>query len=117
MTPLQRAALASLPLTEATVESFYDGTRSGTAEQCLRALCVSHERLRAELQGAEALLADGERDQARLTLVLALTDTGSDVFREAFPVAPVCWSDHERANVAGWRVVDKIRQVLLGGDA
>lgn len=60
MTPLQRKALAGVALSEPTVESFYDGSRSGTAEQCLKALCVSHERLRAELRGAEALLTERE---------------------------------------------------------
>jgi hypothetical protein len=34
MKALQRKALAMMPLTEETVQSFYDGTRSGTAEQC-----------------------------------------------------------------------------------
>jgi len=58
MTPLQRKALACSPLTRETVESFYDGSHAGTAEQCLKALCASHERLRMELEGAEVLLAE-----------------------------------------------------------
>lgn len=40
------------PLTYETVRCFWDGTRSGTAEECLKALCISHERLRAELARA-----------------------------------------------------------------
>jgi len=60
VTHLQRRALAITPLSAETVQSFYDGTRSGTAEQCLKSLCESHERLRAELQGAEVLLKDAE---------------------------------------------------------
>lgn len=46
MTKLIRAALTHVPLTYETVESFYDGMRTDTAEQCLKALCESHERLR-----------------------------------------------------------------------
>ena len=60
MTQLQTAACEHEPLSYATVESFYDGTRSGTAEQCLKALCESHERLRIERDGAERL-SDEER--------------------------------------------------------
>lgn len=52
MTSLEIEALKHVPLTKETVQSFYDGSRSGTAEQCLKALCKSHERLRAELEGA-----------------------------------------------------------------
>lgn len=71
MTPLQRKALASLALSQATVESFYDGTRSGTAEQCLKALCISHERLRAEVQGAEILLSEEPGKAAIRSLLIA----------------------------------------------
>lgn len=71
MTNLQKSALASLPLTAATIESFWDGSRSGTAEQCLRALCISHERLRAELQGAEVLLAEEPGKAAVRSLLTA----------------------------------------------
>ncbi len=64
---LNRRALANVPLTKETVQSFWDGTRSGTPEQCLLALCISHERLRMELAGAEKLLAEGRwADQDRL---------------------------------------------------
>lgn len=61
MTDLQRRSLRYVPLTKETVQSFYDGTHSGTEKECLRALCESHERLRAELEGAEILLADHSR--------------------------------------------------------
>jgi hypothetical protein len=71
MTDLQRQALATVPLSAATVESFYDGSHSGTEKQCLRALCKSHERLRAELEGAELLLKeDEERRKSALALIL-----------------------------------------------
>jgi hypothetical protein len=106
MTPLQSRALGRLPLSEATVESFYDGTRSGTAEQCLKALCESHERLRAELEGAEVLYLDVTKDlnaaqadflrlNARVEEALRLTQNKPD-------------------DLPGWRVVELIREALLG---
>jgi hypothetical protein len=55
---IQSNALACVALSKGTVESFYDGSHSATPKQCLHALCESHERLRAELQGAESLLAE-----------------------------------------------------------
>jgi hypothetical protein len=66
-----RNALGRLPFTKETVESFYDGTHSGTVLECLRALCESHERLRAELQGAELIRAQLE---AKLTNALDLVE-------------------------------------------
>lgn len=64
-------------MTAATVESLYDGTHSGTPEQCLRALCESHERLRAELQGAEALLYEEAGKSALRNLLTAAKETCS----------------------------------------
>lgn len=62
MTDLTRRALATVPLSCETVEDFFDGSASGSTKECLRALCISHERLRSELQGAEILIAeDSER--------------------------------------------------------
>ncbi len=110
MTRLTRNALARLPLTKEAVESFYDGTRSGTAEECLHALCESHERLRAELQGAEAVWTDLE---AKLAKALAMTDTGSTEFRKAFPPRSAGEAVTPREIIAGWRVVEKIREMLL----
>lgn len=96
MTLLQRNALASVPLTEATVQSFYDGSRSGTAEQCLRALCESHERLRAELQGAELLLAENQK----------LGDVVKQVHAEH--ADDLCWMDIDRIfAAAGLPVPDR----------
>lgn len=63
---LQERALARLPLSAATIQSFYDGSRSGTAEQCLKACCESHERLRAECDGLAILLAEAEKRIAEL---------------------------------------------------
>jgi hypothetical protein len=110
MTGLKRNALLRLPLSENTVESFYDGSRSGTAEQRLHALCESHERLRAELQGTELMMADLE---AKLAKALALTDTGSTEFRQAFPPRSAGEAITPREIIAGWRVVEKIREILL----
>jgi hypothetical protein len=64
MNQLHRNAMVMMPLTEETVLSFYDGSRSGTPEQCLKALCESHERLRAELQGSTALVDAAEAELA-----------------------------------------------------
>lgn len=61
MTELHRKALARLALSEQAVQSLYDGTYSDAAGRRLRDLCESHERLRAELKGAELLLAENER--------------------------------------------------------
>ena len=57
MTQLRRRALARLALTEAEVERLYTTTAFGG---CWANLCESHARLRAELAGAEMLLADRE---------------------------------------------------------
>lgn len=63
MTQLDRAALAAVPLTVAEVESIY-GTYSPRIEaasrliQAIRLLCVSHERLRRELQATTELLTN-----------------------------------------------------------
>ena len=73
MTDLKRKAIGRLPLTYATVESFYDGSRSGTAEQCLKALCKSHERLRAELDGVTILL---EECDAKLQMAQSIASNG-----------------------------------------
>ncbi len=78
MTILEKAALASLPLSYATVESFYDGSRSGTAEQCLKALCVSHERQRMDQEGLETLRVE---DQRRLTAAQEIADQLADALR------------------------------------
>ena len=66
MTTLQRRALARLPLPEAAVEAMYD--RAEPTDLRLRDLAESHERLRAELAGAEVLLADREAEVKRLRL-------------------------------------------------
>lgn len=113
MTPLQRQSLTMMPLTEETVQSFYDGSRSGTAEQCLHALCESHEQLRAKLAVCKFLLAKEisaecrESLESKIAAALALTDTGSEDFLRTFP------EDENSGGVEGWRVVEKIREVLL----
>ncbi len=116
MNALQRKALVTVPLSSQTVESFWDGSHSGTPEQCLRALCASHERLRAELEGAEALLKEPDPEIARLKVklaaALALTDTGSREFIAAFPPKCVGAAFFPKEIVPGWRVVEKIREVL-----
>ena len=49
-----------------------------------------------------------ERLTTKLTRIIALTDTGSNEYRDAF--------DPERVGErpSGWRVVEKIRETILG---
>lgn len=64
MTPPQRKALASISLPEGIVSDIYDHARLMTRDKAieeLQRLCVSHERLRAELLGAEALIQETGR--------------------------------------------------------
>lgn len=63
MTPLTRRALARLALTTAEVERLYKLPVHPAADThaAVKALCESHERLRAELDGAAAMLATLER--------------------------------------------------------
>ena len=89
MHELKRKALATVPLTFATVEDFWDGSRSGTAEQCLKALCVSHERLRAELEGAEIMLFE-EPGKAALRSLLTACKEAIAVLRSLNDYERVC---------------------------
>jgi hypothetical protein len=59
--PLQRDCLNCLPLTQGVVEWWFDGRDVKTSERMqIARLCRSHERLRAELAGAEAVIARRE---------------------------------------------------------
>ena len=51
--------------------------------------------------------------ERRIALALALTDTGSEEFRKAFPPRSAGESLNPREMVSGWRVVEKIREALL----
>ena len=53
--------------------------------------------------------------QRRLERAILLTDTGSDEFKKAFPPKSAGDSYFPRGAVTGWRVVEKIREVLLDG--
>ncbi len=63
MTPLERKSLGTVPMTKAAVESFYDVLCRSETETAVRVrkLCISHERLRAELEGAEALIEEDSK--------------------------------------------------------
>jgi len=71
-TDLQRKALARLPYTEAEAENLYRGVGNATWPPSsgwpalIREILASHERLRAELNGATTLLAEAEAEIARL---------------------------------------------------
>ena len=55
-----------------------------------------------------------EKADARIKAALALTDTGSDAFRATFPARSAGDVYDRRKVVPGWRVVEKIREVLMG---
>jgi hypothetical protein len=59
MSTLSTRALGNVPLTVETVEDIYARRYTGTVTPALvGGLCESHERLRAELSGAEILIAE-----------------------------------------------------------
>jgi len=64
MTPLQREALGSLALPEKQIEDIFSCSAMMTREKAieqLKRLCVSHERLRELLRGAEILLMEDSK--------------------------------------------------------
>jgi hypothetical protein len=65
MTRLQELALATLPISEKDVEAFYNGQKPWN-DRTFKSLCESHERLRAELQGCEALIQDDRQGQLNI---------------------------------------------------
>ena len=72
MTELQRRALARLPMSEAAVEAAYNRLYRPQDDPVpflagVRALCESHERLRAELVGLQ-VLHDEMRAEVRAVL-------------------------------------------------
>lgn len=52
---LQKACLAVVPMTEQEIEAIYTYPGQLSVKEVTR-LCLSHERLRAELAGAEIIL-------------------------------------------------------------
>ncbi len=68
MTQLQRDALATTPMTAEAVHLLHGGAADEATGvgRAIRRLCISHERLRAELDGLAALHADDERRVAVL---------------------------------------------------
>jgi hypothetical protein len=106
MDSLKRNALVSLPMSEQEVLASY----RRTAGVLMRRLCESHERLREELRGAEFMLIE---DSAVIAKALAMTDTGSVDFRAAFPAKSAAEGINPTDYVPGWRVVEKIREILL----
>lgn len=82
---LRQRALSRLVLAEAAVECIYAAARRQPLESTpARSLCESHERLRAELQGAEILLEDLRREVGAVVKIMdELSATWGDegVFR------------------------------------
>ena len=56
------------------------------------------------------MLAENE---AKIARALALTDTGSKEFREAFPPRSAGEGLNPLEIVPGWRVVERIREAIL----
>lgn len=71
MTYLQRCALASLALPVGEVERLHEYGRKQTRVEssALTKVCVSHERLRAELEG-EQIMHSQDRHEAACVLVM-----------------------------------------------
>jgi hypothetical protein len=56
MTYLQSHCLGNTPIEKGTVQAYYDEVSAmprKSLESCVKLLCMSHERLRAEAAGAE----------------------------------------------------------------
>ena len=106
MSELDRAALACTPLTAEQVRDIWNGHHGipGNVRErfaFVRVMCASHERMRAENDGATALLeqAAGELDRHRTAIRAALSDL----------------EDGAAADV--WcRVRDRLRGVLASPD-
>ena len=98
MTYLDRCAMATIALDVATVERLYELARKQTRVEshCLEKVCVSHERLRAELVGGQLIHAE---TQAEVTSVLAMLDELADL-----------WGDEGKFRACR----DRLRK-LLGG--
>lgn len=80
---LRHRALSRLAIPEERVESAYRNA-TGDRARLVRDLCESHERLRAELQGAEILLEDLRREVfsvVRIMDELSAAPGGEGVFR------------------------------------
>ncbi len=60
----------------------------------------------------KALLARVRELESRLDNAIAMTDTGSEEFRKAFPTLSAGGHYFPRDNVPGWRVVEAIREAL-----
>ena len=65
---LRVRCLATTPIEEREVEKLYESSSVTTMEReelvfRIRRLCLSHERLRAELQGAEKIIQTMDRKQ------------------------------------------------------
>lgn len=84
MTNLEKRAMARPPLSYETVESIWDGS-GPIAARFVKALCESHERLRAELEGSEILRADAEKELATMK-GNALTEEHKDLLRGFYTI-------------------------------
>jgi hypothetical protein len=108
MTQLQSRALAREPMTAAEVERVYENLRG---RGFVGDLCESHERLRAELEGATVLLAEREAEIARLReqiashceriakqseLLSRKAERSVDAY--AYAIAPLVWVQHRNAD-------------------
>lgn len=99
MTKLQKACLASFPMSEKQVETIHSNPGEMTAKETI-ALCLSHERMRAELWGLQSLRKDASLAKRLLVAIgeLSTNDAITDtVWLPGNPGKTVC---EELASVA-----------------
>ena len=120
MMNLKEKALASSVIPEAAVAAIYDdGELMGlSASQTISKLCLSHERLRAEVAGYDYLVEYDVRRFVelctRLDEVAQLGDTGSEIFKAVFaPEAEQLGFVMSDVTISGWRVAEMMRQKVL----
>lgn len=79
---LKLDCLRVLPLDERTVQNFYDRQELNIADT--RKLCLSHERLRAELSGATILLEEqGKNESAMVSKLRRAVQIANDAMCQA----------------------------------
>lgn len=85
-----------MPLPPESVQSFYDSEKRVLNIVSARKLCLSHERLRAELQGSEVLRAETE------TKIKQLEAKIKQQQREIMDLRTELERERERINEAGY---------------
>lgn len=101
MTKLEKAALGVIPLGTDVVEGYYEGRLPWSNWASVKSLCESHERLRAELDGAVLLVAEVENKLERAWEVMAIIARGEVPKLESLLAESLL----REQQVAGWKTV------------